>query len=158
EAFERSAALAVIDKQLETAASGPGVEVERGTGERIVRLFRRFMPYAAFPGPAAGFARQLVDSHVREGKKPVSPNAVVDRFRRQTGLPELFLRDEITLARDDVLNWFRARVIDQPEACEAATNVVMMVKAALNDPNRPPAVLLFCGPTGVGKTHMAQAL
>jgi ATP-dependent Clp protease ATP-binding subunit ClpC len=34
----------------------------------------------------------------------------------------------------------------------------MTVKAGLNDPGRPPAVLLFCGPTGVGKTHMAQAL
>lgn len=158
EPFDRATALTVIDKQLDASASGPGVEVERGTGERIVRLFRRFMPYAAFPGPASGFARQLVDEHVKAGKKPVTPAAVVDRFRRQTGLPELFLRDEITLQRDDVLNWFRARVIDQPEACEAAANVVMTVKAGLNDPNRPPAVMLFCGPTGVGKTHMAQAL
>jgi ATP-dependent Clp protease ATP-binding subunit ClpC len=158
EPFGRAEALAVIDRQLEASASGPGLEIERGSGERIVRLFRRFMPYAAFPGPASSFARQIVDSHVRSGKKPVTPGAVVDQFRRQTGLPELFLRDEITLARDDVLNWFRARVIDQPEACEAATNVVMTVKAGLNDPTRPPAVMLFCGPTGVGKTHMAQAL
>jgi ATP-dependent Clp protease ATP-binding subunit ClpC len=158
EPFDRAAALAVIDRQLEASASGPGVEVERGSGERIVRLFRRFMPYAAFPGPASGFARQIVDSHVRDGKKPVKPADVVDAFRRQTGLPELFLRDEITLRREDVLDWFRGRVIDQPEACEAATNVVMTVKAGLNDPQRPPAVMLFCGPTGVGKTHMAQAL
>ncbi|MBM3983430.1 MAG: ATP-dependent Clp protease ATP-binding subunit [Planctomycetes bacterium] len=158
EAFDRAAALAVIDKQLETAASGPGLDVERGTGERIVRLFRRFMPYAAFPGPASAFARQIVDAHVRDNKKPVTPAAVVDRFRKQTGLPELFLRDELTLSRDSVLDWFRARVIDQPEACEAAANVVMTVKAGLNDPQRPPAVMLFCGPTGVGKTHMAQAL
>jgi ATP-dependent Clp protease ATP-binding subunit ClpC len=156
--FDRATALAVIDRQLETSASGPGVEVERGTGERIVRLFRRFMPYAPFPGPASAFAREIVDLHVKEGKKPVTPAAVVDRFRRRTGLPELFLRDEITLKREDVLRWFTERVIDQPEACEAATNVVMTVKAGLNDPNRPPAVMLFCGPTGVGKTHMAQAL
>ncbi|MCI0701238.1 MAG: AAA family ATPase, partial [Planctomycetia bacterium] len=158
EPFDRATALSVIDKQLETAASGPGVEIERGTGERIVRLFRRFMPYAAFPGPASAFARQLVDRHFKQGRKAVSPNAVVDQFRRQTGLPELFLRDEITLKRDDVLNWFRERVIDQPEACEAAANIVMTVKAGLNDPLRPTAVMLFCGPTGVGKTHMAQAL
>lgn len=156
--FDRVSALSVIDRLLEASASGPGVAVERGTGERIVRLFRRFMPYAAFPGPASAFARQLVDTHVRQGKKPVTPGAAVDQFRRQTGLPELFLRDEITLSRDAVLNWFRSRVIDQPEACEAAANVVMTVKAGLTDPARPPAVLLFCGPTGVGKTHMAQAL
>jgi ATP-dependent Clp protease ATP-binding subunit ClpC len=156
--FDRAAALAVIDKQLETTASGPGVEIARGSGERIVRLYRRFMPYTSFPGPASSFAREIVEAHVRLSKKPVTPNDVVDRFRRRTGLPDLFLRDEITLDRDDVLAWFRGRVIDQPEACEAATNVVMTVKAGLNDPGRPPAVLLFCGPTGVGKTHMAQAL
>src|SRR5262249_11200251 len=156
--FDRGTALSVIDKQLETSAAGPGVEIERGTGERIVRLFRRFMPYAPFPGPASAFAREIVDIHVREGKKPVTPAAVVDRFRRRTGLPELFLRDEITLNREDVLGWFTERVIDQPEASEAAANVVMTVKAGLNDPARPPAVMLFCGPTGVGKTHMAQAL
>src|SRR5207253_5311067 len=69
-----------------------------------------------------------------------------------------FLRDEIVLKREEVLRWFTDRVIDQPEACEAAANVVMTVKAGLNDPGRPPAVMLFCGPTGVGKTHMAQAL
>jgi ATP-dependent Clp protease ATP-binding subunit ClpC len=156
--FDRAAALTVIDKQLETSASGPGIEILRGTGERIVRLFRRFMPYASFPGPASGFARELVEAHARLGQKSVSPTDVIDRFRRRTGLPELFLRDEITLNRDDVLAWFRERVIDQPEACEAAANVVMTVKAGLNDPGRPPAVMLFCGPTGVGKTHLAQAL
>jgi len=156
--FDRATALNVIDKQLETSAAGPGIEIERGTGERIVRLFRRFMPYAPFPGPASAFAREIVDIHVRDGKKSVAPESVVDRFRRRTGLPELFLRDEISLKRDEVLAWFTERVIDQPEACEAATNIVMTVKAGLNDPNRPPAVLLFCGPTGVGKTHMAQAL
>ena len=156
--FDRATALAVIDRQLESSASGPGVEIERGTGERIVRLFRRFMPYAPFPGPASSFARELVDLHVKEGKKPVTPASVVDRFRRRTGLPERFLRDEIALKRDDVLAWFSERVIDQPEACAAAANVVMTVKAGLNDPHRPPAVLLFCGPTGVGKTHMAQSL
>lgn len=156
--FDRATALSVIDKQLETSAAGPGVEIERGTGERIVRLFRRFMPYAPFPGPASSFAREIVDLHVRDGKKSVAPAAVVDRFRRRTGLPELFLRDELILKREDVQAWFTGRVIDQPEACSAAANVVMTVKAGLNDPNRPPAVLLFCGPTGVGKTHMAQAI
>jgi ATP-dependent Clp protease ATP-binding subunit ClpC len=156
--FDRATALNVIDKQLEVSASAPGLVIEPGSGERIVRLFRRFMPYSPFPGPASGFAREIVENHVRHGKKPVNPAAIVDRFRRRTGLPELFLRDELTLDRDDVLNWFRERVIDQPEACEAAANAVLTVKAGLNDPNRPPAVMLFCGPTGVGKTHMAHAL
>ena len=82
--FERATALAVIDKQLETAASGPGVEVERGAGERIVRLFRRFMPYAAFPGPASAFARQIVDRHVKLG---LAQPAVSHKAKKASGRP-----------------------------------------------------------------------
>jgi ATP-dependent Clp protease ATP-binding subunit ClpC len=116
------------------------------------------MPYAAFPGPASTFAREIVDASVRNGTKKVDPSFAVERFRQRTGLPELFLRDEIVLNRPEVFDWFQNKVIDQPEACEAATDIVMTVKSGLNDPARPLAVLLFCGPTGVGKTFMAQAL
>jgi ATP-dependent Clp protease ATP-binding subunit ClpC len=157
-AFEPAEALAVIDKQLAVAASGPGLTVGRGTGERVVRLFRRFQPYSPFPGPASGFARELADATARAGRKEFGPDDVVARFRARTGLPDLLLRDELTLDRADVLAWFRDRVIDQPGACAAAADVVTAVKAGVTDPGRPPAVLLFCGPTGVGKTELAKAL
>jgi ATP-dependent Clp protease ATP-binding subunit ClpC len=157
-AFEPGEALAVIDKQLAVAASGPGLAVGRGTGERVVRLFRRFQPYSPFPGPASGFARELVGAAARAGKGEVGPGDAVARFRARTGLPDLLLRDELTLDRADVLAWFRDRVIDQPAACAAAADVVTAIKAGVTDPARPPAVLLFCGPTGVGKTELAKAL
>jgi len=157
-AFEPAAALAVIDKQLATSASGPGLTVGRGTGEAVVRLFHRFQPYAPFPGPASGFARDLVDATARGGAKEVTADDAVTRFRARTGLPDLLLRDERTLDRADVLAWFTGRVIDQPEACAAAADVVTAIKAGVTDPGRPPAVLLFCGPTGVGKTELAKAL
>jgi len=157
-AFEPAAALAVIDKQLATSASGPGLTVGRGTGEAVVRLFHRFQPYAPFPGPASGFARDLVDATARGGAKEVTADDAVTRFRARTGLPDLLLRDERTLDRADVLAWFTGRVIDQAEACAAAADVVTAIKAGVTDPGRPPAVLLFCGPTGVGKTELAKAL
>ncbi len=34
----------------------------------------------------------------------------------------------------------------------------MTFKSGMNDPARPVSVLLFCGPTGVGKTELARAL
>ncbi len=152
--FDHTEAVSSIDRQLVSTASGPGLSVARGTGERFVRLFRRFQPYASLPGPAAGFARELVVARSRLGAKEVTPADAVARFRGQTGLPELLLRDDFTLDRADVLAWFKARVLDQPEACTAAADVVTAIKAGVTDPCRPPAVLLFCGPTGVGKTEL----
>jgi ATP-dependent Clp protease ATP-binding subunit ClpC len=158
EPFDRAKALAVLDRQIETARANLRIAVAPGVSDRVVQLFRRFLPYSVFPGQAAGFAGELMDRGSRERWPEVTPARVVTHFMDRTGLPELFLRDEITLDRGDVLGWFRQQVIDQTEASEAAANVVLTFKAGLNDPRRPLGVLLFCGPTGVGKTEMAQAL
>lgn len=64
----------------------------------------------------------------------------------------------MTLEGGDVRAFFEAEVIGQREACRAATNLVMTFKAGLNDPARPLGVLLFTGPTGVGKTELARTL
>src|SRR5262249_23724210 len=50
------------------------------------------------------------------------------------------------------------RVMGQPEAIDAVVDLVTLVKAGLNDPNKPLGVFLFVGPTGVGKTELARAL
>jgi ATP-dependent Clp protease ATP-binding subunit ClpC len=51
-----------------------------------------------------------------------------------------------------------ARVVGQAEAIEAVSSAMQISGAGLKDPNRPVASLLFCGPTGVGKTELAKAL
>ena len=158
EPFNRAQALKVIDRQIESGRATLKLEVAAGVADLIVQLFRRFMPYSVFPGQSVRFTRELLEQCKRDKKKEVTNTEVVARFKDRTGLPEVFLRDEITLERQAVVDWFAAQVIDQPEPVEAAASVVMTFKAGLNDPNRPLGVLLFCGPTGVGKTELAQAI
>src|SRR5439155_246334 len=73
-------------------------------------------------------------------------------------LPEWLLRDEQPLDRERLAAEFRRQIIGQEEAVRAAVQLVTTFKAGLNDPNRPIGVLLFCGPTGVGKTELARTL
>ena len=143
EPFNRAEALRVIDRQIEASKANLKLDVTIGVSDRIVQLFRRFMPYSVFPGQSVRFTRELLEQCKRDRKKVVSPEDVVTRFQERTGLPEVFLRDEITLERKTVVDWFSKQVIDQPEAVEAATSVVMTFKAGLNDPNRPLGVMLF---------------
>ena len=173
--FERPQALVVLDKTAERHAQNLRLEIGAGVSDRVYHLFRRFMPYQAFPGAAVAFVRDLCERHARtpsplplspivgergrgEGARCVSPEDVVGQFVRRTGLPEWLLRDEVLVERDALLAEFRKQVIGQEDAVRTAAQLVLTFKAGLNDPKRPLGVLLFCGPTGVGKTELAKAL
>lgn len=50
------------------------------------------------------------------------------------------------------------RVIGQKEAVMAVAKAVRRARVGLKDPNRPIGTFVFCGPTGVGKTELSNAL
>ncbi|GAB6168933.1 ATP-dependent Clp protease ATP-binding subunit [Clostridium carnis] len=50
------------------------------------------------------------------------------------------------------------RVIGQKEAVKAVSRAVKRARVGLKDPNRPIGSFIFCGPTGVGKTELSNAL
>ncbi|KAG6477026.1 chaperone protein ClpD2, chloroplastic-like [Zingiber officinale] len=52
----------------------------------------------------------------------------------------------------------RKRVIGQDDAVSAISRAVKRSRVGLKDPDRPIAAMLFCGPTGVGKTELTKAL
>ncbi len=82
----------------------------------------------------------------------------MERLIQRTGLPDVLLRDDLPLERLTIAHALSARVIGQEVPCCTVADLVVTFKAGLNDPHRPLGVLLFCGPTGVGKTELARAL
>ncbi|XP_017973636.1 PREDICTED: chaperone protein ClpD, chloroplastic [Theobroma cacao] len=52
----------------------------------------------------------------------------------------------------------KKRVIGQDEAVAAISRAVKRSRVGLKDPDRPIAAMIFCGPTGVGKTELTKAL
>jgi ATP-dependent Clp protease ATP-binding subunit ClpC len=50
------------------------------------------------------------------------------------------------------------RLINQEEAITTISDAIRRARTNLKDPNRPIAVFLFLGPTGVGKTESAKTL
>ncbi len=159
-AFGDSEARGVLDRVAHACATSGRLEFTPGSVALVYRLFRRFQPYAAFPGPASAFVRKLAEN---AGRRPpdsrrVSTDDVLALFIQQTGLPELLLRDELPLPLEEVRESLAAQIIGQPSAVDAAARVITSIKAGMTDPARPQGVLLFCGPTGVGKTALAKAM
>ena len=159
--FNDGEAIEVLGRVANAYAAASRLKLEPGVVGLVQRLFKRFLPYSAFPGPAANFTRLLCDRSGRRGPSEdlsVSTTEVVAQFINQTGLPETFLRDDLLLPLDEVRRKFEAQIIGQPEGTFTASRLVTQIKAGLTDPKRPLGVLLFCGPTGVGKTALAKAL
>jgi len=50
------------------------------------------------------------------------------------------------------------RIFGQDEAVQETTNAILRFAAGVNDPSMPIACLLYCGPSGVGKTELAKQL
>ena len=155
--FEPDVAPVVLGEVAKTAERAARIGCAAGVPGAVHHLFRRFMPYHPFPGRSVRFVRELFRRVAGEGAPEVTVDHVVTEFLRQTGLPELLLRDELPLDPADVRRHFEGRIRGQPAACDAVARLVTRFKAGLNDPGQPLGVMLFCGPTGVGKTALVKA-
>jgi ATP-dependent Clp protease ATP-binding subunit ClpC len=135
--------------------------------EGAMELTERFLPYRAQPGKAIHLLEQMLGDYARRraeagGSQPqrgvLARQDAVATFTRQTGLPEFILADDRPLDLAQVRKHFAERVVGQEAALSAVVNLIAMIKAGLNDPEKPLGSFLFIGPTGVGKTQMAKAL
>ena len=156
--FTEPEALAALKSYCETIERNSTSHIGAEVRAVICGLFRRFLPYEGFPGKTVNFTSRLYELARTKSLREIERDFVIGEFVKLTGLPEIFLRDEVTLDEQDVKAFFNTEVIGQPEACRAATSAVLTFKAGLNDPGRPLGVLLFTGPTGVGKTELARTL
>jgi ATP-dependent Clp protease ATP-binding subunit ClpC len=156
--FTDAEALAALKAYCATIERNSTARIDSEVRAVVCGLFRRFLPYEGFPGKTVNFTSRLYEIARTKSLKEIGKDLVISEFVKLTGLPEIFLRDEVTLDEQDVRAFFETEVIGQPEACRAATSAVLTFKAGLNDPGRPLGVLLFTGPTGVGKTELARTL
>ena len=156
--FTAEKALTILTRIAEINSKNLKIEYSANVINLVYHLFSRFMPYQKFPSKTTQFLARVFEKAAKDKQKEITTENVIESFIKLTGLPELFLRDEITLNFEDVIANFESEVIGQNEACEQVANIVTTFKAGLNDPKRPLGVFLFSGPTGVGKTELAKSL
>jgi ATP-dependent Clp protease ATP-binding subunit ClpC len=142
---------------LRAVAAEARADVADAVLDRLHELADYFASGGVQPGRSVGLLRKVVGlTEDRPG--PITEQDILTTLSRSTGIPAEFLDDAVALRRDDVRKFFEDRVMGQPEAVEAVADLVTLIKAGLNDPGKPFGVLLFVGPTGVGKTELARAL
>lgn len=148
----------IMNKFGEYAQKNLQIAIEGNALDMSIHMLNRYFPYEQFPGKGIKFLGQCITRAQMDQHNTIGPDQVIDAFIEQTGMPELFLRDQIPLDEVDLQQFFASRIIGQPMAIEQMIRLVKVFKAGLNNPGRPIATLLFAGPTGVGKTASAKAL
>jgi len=136
-----------------------GVDLHPFVPRTVIELGAALFPWTALPGSAIELVRKVSEANAPAvGRKEVGAPEVIRHLARTTGLAERLLTLDEPLLAAEVEAAFALRVMGQPEALAAATDVVMKVRAGVADPARPLGVYLFTGPTGTGKTELATAL
>jgi ATP-dependent Clp protease ATP-binding subunit ClpC len=151
--LERTSLLLTTWAEAQARSGGGRFEPEALT--EAAHLSHRFLARARLPRKALHL---LADVASLAGERSVTRKDVVERFCRTHRVPSLLVDPTVPLQLPELSQRLAEEVLGQPEAVEATVRMVGMIKAGLSDVRRPFGVFLFVGPTGVGKTHLAQAL
>ena len=176
EGLSEQATLEVLGRLRPKFEKHHGVHITGRAMKAAVSLTARFLPNRQFPDKAIDVLDQACARyrlraiaassnssiiHHLSGQRldgritPHDVRKVVSQIAR-IPLEELTLEERRNLNQLD--KWIKNRLIGQEEAVDRAVAAVRKARAGLSDPNRPDAVMLFLGPSGVGKTRLAKLL
>ncbi len=100
---------------------------------------------------------QLGREEPEHSNRLVTPEIVARVLADRTKLPIAILSGEDRQRLLGMAEALRLRVVGQDAACEKVARLIQRAHAGLKPARRPVGVLLFVGPTGVGKTELAKA-
>ena len=91
-------------------------------------------------------------------KKRITQREIRELLADMTGIPIQSISNLESQKLANLEATLHKRVIGQEEAISAIAKAIRRSRLGIQNPNRPIASFLFCGPTGVGKTEVTKAL
>lgn len=136
--------------------------------EAAAKLSNRYLPDRFLPDKAidlmdeAGAIGQIAAFSGRKmdgGKVPtVGVEEVAEVVSSWTGIPLSKLTEDEAAGMMSFEDNLHKRLIGQNFAVSAIARALRRARVGLRSPRRPVASMIFCGPTGVGKTELAKSV
>src|SRR5579864_6768373 len=141
--LERNYSVRITDEAIDTALD----------------LSPRYMRHLHLPDKVIGWLDTAAVRVEIDRRPEVSTGDVVAVISHAAQIPEDMVYRDVTDRFKDIEERLQTRIVGQQKAVRAVAQRLVLNKGPLKDGfDRPDGVLLFLGPTGVGKTELAKAV
>ena len=136
------------------------VKISNEAVDTALDMSTRYMRSLKMPDKVIGWLdTSCVKVEINRPAEPVKSDDVIEVISQETRIPrDMIFRDTVVRFKDMEKTLAR-RVVGQREAITALSKRLRLNKGPLKENfSKPDGVLLFLGPTGVGKTELAKSL
>jgi ATP-dependent Clp protease ATP-binding subunit ClpA len=141
--LERNYSIELLDEAIETALD----------------LSPRYLRHLHLPDKVIGWLDTASVHAEIDHRRDVTTSDVVRVISQAAQIPEDMVFRDVTERFKDIERRLQERIVGQHRAVQAVARRLRLNKGPLKDGfDRPDGVLLFLGPTGVGKTELAKAV
>ena len=136
------------------------VKISKEAIDTVLEMSPRYMRSLRLPDKAIGWLdTAAVKVEIDKLDRSVTRDDVVKVISQEADIPRDMIFRDTTDRFKDIEKELSRRVVGQKEAISALANRLRLNKGPLKENfDKPDGVLLFLGPTGVGKTEMSKAL
>ncbi len=132
--------------------------------DACVAMADRYITDRSFPDKAidvmdeAGAKKHALHDPDDPSRPVVNTDDIANVVAMMSGIPVQRVQKKENEKLRTMADSLKKRVIGQDEAVTTVVKAIQRSRLGLRDPRRPIGTFFFLGPTGVGKTHLAQCL